>query len=267
MPIAIDTILTAAVNPGAGPTVATTAASADTLAVRNSNSSRKAYLENIIRMGATAGFVQVRSPMLHDNVFGIRITPAESPSVYSLPDEVDQVLMPQDNLIVELSGGAAETDIALLQIYYEDLPGISGRYHNWSEIVGNTKSIKPLRVAVASPAIVGAWSDTVITTTENVLHANTDYAVVGYESNSAFGFVGIKGAETGNLRVGGPGSTSEFATSDYFALMNQRNNRPWVPVFNSANAGGIFVSVCAATASVAGVVTLILAELANNLPN
>lgn len=267
MGMAIDTILAAAVNPGAGPSVATTALSGDTLSVRNSNQARKAYLENIIRMGTAAGFVQVRSPMLHDNVRGIRITPAESPSIYSLPDEVDQVLQPQDTLIVEMSGGAAETDIALLQVYYEDLPGISARLHNWSDIQNNIKSVKPLAVAVTSSATAGAWTDTVFTTTEQLLHANTDYAVVGYMTNSAFGAIGIKGAETGNLRVCGPGSTSEFATTDFFALMAARNGRPWIPVFNSANVGGVFASVCAATPSVAGVVEFILCELATNLPN
>lgn len=267
MGLAVDTVLCAATNPGAGPTAATVAASGDTLAVRNSNSARKAYLENIIRQGATAGFVQVRSPMLHDNVQGIRITPAESPALYALPEEVDQVLQPQDNLIVELSGGAAEVDIALLQIYYEDLPGISARLHNWSEIQNNSKSIKPLRVAVVTNATPGAWQDTVITTSENLLHANTDYAVVGYSASAALGFVGIKGAATGNLRIGGPGSTSEFATTDFFALMAQRNGRPWIPVFNSADAAGVFVSTCASTASVAATVELILVELQTNLSN
>jgi hypothetical protein len=267
MGIAVDTVLCAAINPGAGPAVATVTASGDSLSVRNSNPARKAYLENMIRAGAASGFVQVRSPMLHDNVRGIRITPNESPSLYSMPDEVDQVLQPQDALIVELSGGAAETDLAILQLYYEDLPGISARLHNWSEIQNNVKSVKTLSVAVTSSATIGAWVDTVITTTENLLHANTDYAIVGYTSSAVLSFIGVKGAETGNLRIGGPGSSLEFGTSDYFVLMNQRNGRPWVPVFNSANAGGFFVSVAANTASVAATVELILVELSSNLSN
>jgi hypothetical protein len=154
-----------------------------------------------------------------------------------------------------------------LQLYYEDLPGIQARLHNYSDILPLTKSVKPIRVAVTSSATVGLWTDTLITTTENLLHANTDYAVIGYTSNSALGCIALKGAETGNLRIGGPGATSEFATTDFFALMNQRNNRPWVPVFNSANAGGLFVSVCASTASVAATVELICVELSQNLPN
>lgn len=267
MGLAIDTILCAATNPGAGPTAMTVTASGDSLTVRNSNPARKAMLENVIRMGGTAGFVQVRSPLLHDNVRGIRITPNESPSIYSIPAEVDQVVQPQDTFIVECSGGAAETDIALLTMYYEDLPGASARLHSWDEIKNNVKSVKPVSVAVTTSATIGAWNDTVITTTENLLHANTDYAVVGYMSNAALGAIGIKGVATSNLRVCGPGSTSEFATTDYFALMSQRDGRPWIPVFNSADANGVFVSTCAATASVAATVELILLEMTTNLPN
>lgn len=267
MGLAFDTLLVAATNPGAGGIVGNTAASGDPLSIRNFNQPDTAYLENIIRMGTAAGFVQVQSPLLHDNVFGIRITPAESPSLYSLPAELTQGLQAQDTLTVTISGGAAETDIALLSVYYTNLPGVAARLHSRGDIAGNIKYIKPIRVAVTSSATVGAWVDTVLTTTENLLHANKDYAVLGYMSNAALGAIGIKGIDTGNLRACGPGSTSEFVTTDYFALMSDRTGRPHIPVFNAANVNGTFASVCAATASVAATVELICAELVNNLAN
>lgn len=267
MGFAIDTVLVSAVNPGAGPTAGVTAPSGDSLSVRNYAPGSSAWLANIIRMGATAGFIQVRSPLLHDNVQGIRVTPTESPSVFSLPAEVGQGLQAQDTLIVELSGGAAETDIALLTIYYQNLPGASARLHSAGDIIGNIDNIKPVRVAVTSSATVGAWVDTILTTSENLLHANTDYALLGYMSNAGYGAIGIKGIETANLRIAGPGSTSEFATTDYYLLMSQRTGNPWIPVVNAANVNGLFASVCAATASVAGVIELIFAELHTNLAN
>lgn len=262
---AIDTILCAAVNPGAGPTLATTAASFDSLQVRAGNSARKVYLEGLGRMGTAAGFFGVRSPSLHDNTRGIRIPVAESPSVYTLPPEVDQVLQPMDILTAEISGGAAETDIGWLSIYYEDLGGVTARLHTWPELSGLIKNIKPLQVNVTSSATIGAWTDTLITATEDLLIANTDYAVLGYIDNSNFGVVGIKGTETGNMRIGGPGSTSELVTSGYFIKMSRDSGRPWIPVFNSANKGATSVSVCASTASVAGSVTLILGQLSSQV--
>lgn len=267
MGLAIDTVLVAAINPGAGGAVGTITASGDSLSVRNFNPPDQAYLEGIIRMGTAAGFVGVTSPLLHDNVRGIRITPSESPAVYALPAEVTQGLQAQDTLIVTISGGAAETDVALLQIYYTNFPGLAARLHSRGDIAGNVANVKPIAVAVTSSATIGAWVDTVITTTENLLHANSDYAVLGFSTNAALAAIGVKGPDTGNFRVCGPGSTSEFVTDDYFALMSDRTGRPHIPVFNSANANGTFVSVCASTASVAATVELICVELTNNLPN
>lgn len=261
---AMDTILVSAVNPGAGPAAALPNGNGDSLTVR-SFATGNAYLEGLVRMGGTAGFVQVRSPALHDNVRGIRITPGESPALWALPAEYSQDMVSQDNLIAEMSGGAAETDIAALLMYYENLNGIAARLHSPGDIMGNIDSIKPQAVAVTSNATAGLWTDTLVTVTENLLHANTDYAVLGYVASAALGLVGVKGQDTGNLRICGPGATSEFATSDYFVLMSQRTGRPHIPVFNSANAGSFFVSVAAATASVAATVELILAELSTNL--
>lgn len=267
MGYAADTVLCAAVNPGAGPAVATVIASGDSLGVRSFSPADRAYLDNIIRMGATAGFAGVRSPLFHDNVRGIRITPAESPSVFSLPGAAAQRLQPQDTLIVELSGGAAETDLALLSMYYSNLPGASARLHDWGDIASNIQSVKPITVAVATSATIGAWVDTALTTSENLLHANTDYAVLGYMSNVNLAAIGIKGIDTSNLRVCGPGSTQEFPTTQYFKYMNEKTGRPYIPVFNSANGQATFLSACAATAGVAATVELICLELATNLPS
>lgn len=267
MGYALDTILVSAINPGAGGIVGTVAPSGDPLSVRNFNPPDMAYLEGITRMGTTAGFVQVQSPLLHDNVFGIRITPSESPSLFSLPAEVTQALQAQDTFVVTIAGGAAETDIGILYLYYTNLPGVAARLHSAGDIAGNIKYVKPIRVAVTSSATVGTWVDTVITTTENLLHANKDYAVLGYMDNAAYGAIGLKGIDTGNLRVCGPGTVSELATTDFFVAMSNLTGRPHIPVFNAANANGTFASVCAATASVAGVVELICAELTTNLLN
>lgn len=265
--LCLDTVLVNAINPGAGGAVGTVAASGDPLAVRNFNPPDTAYLEGFTRMGTTAGFVQVQSPLLHDNVQGIRITPGESPSFFSITPQNPQKLNAQDFLTVTIAGGAAETDLAILYIYYTNLPGAAARLHSPADISGNQKNFKPIRVAVTSSATVGAWVDTAITTTENLLHANTDYAVLGYTSNVALAAIGVKGADTSNFRVCGPGATLELPTSDFFVRMSNLTGRPHIPVINSANAPSTFVSVCAATASVAAVVELMLAELQTILTN
>lgn len=265
--LAIDTVVTSAVNPGAGPTSFGVTASGDSLTVRNFALSDYALLIQGTRRGATSGFFRVRSPLLHDNVRGIMFTTGETPSLLGLPAEVAQKLIAQDTLIAEGSGGAAETDLGILTIFYSNLVGTAARLHAMGDISGIQKSIKPITVAVTSSATIGAWVDTVITTTEDLTHANTDYAVLGYISNVALGWVALKGADTGNLRVGGPGSINVEDTSNYFVWQAFRHNIPFIPVFNSANKGSTFVSVVDSAASTAATITLICMELSQNLPN
>jgi hypothetical protein len=263
---AIETVMASAVNPGAGGAVGVFTLSGDTGQVRSFDPPARASLLSLIRMGTTAGFAGVRSPLLHDADTGNRFTPAESPSVYSLPGWIGQDLTSQDTLTFDISGGAAETDLELATIYYDNVGGATARLFSPSDIMGNVENLKPQRVAVTSSATAGVWVDTPLGTTENLLHANTDYAILGYTASVALAAVGIKGIETGNLRICGPGSTQEYPTTDYFWQMSVRTNKPCIPVVNAANIGGLFVPCAAATASVAATVELYLAELTNNLP-
>ena len=268
MGLALDTVVTAAVNPGAGPTAFTVTASGDSLVVRNFVlGTDYARLIQLTRRGATSGFFRVRSPLLHDNVRGIMVTTGETPSLAAMPAEIAQPLIAQDTLIAEGSGGAAETDLGILTIFYSNLVGTAARIHTRGDIGGIIKSVKPITVAVTSSATIGAWVDTVITTTEDLTHANTDYAVLGYVSNVALGWVAIKGADTGNLRIGGPGTINVEDSGNYFLWQSERHGIPFIPVFNSANKGSTFVSVVDSAASTAATITLWCAELQQNLPN
>jgi len=264
MPRAIDTILFSAVNPGAGGAVATIA-TGDAAIVRTFNPPAQAYLESLIRQGTTAGFLGVTSPELHDPVRGIRITPGESPALFALPAEYSEQLTSADTLTYTLAGGGAETDIGAAVVYYTDIGSNGAALYNPGDIAGNVAHIKPQAVAVTSNATAGQWQDVSLTTTENILHSKSQYAVLGYTTNAALGVIGIKGQCTGYLRVCGPGATFEAKTSNYFIAMSELTGRPHIPVFNASDAPNVFVSVAAAAASVSTVVELILAELIHPL--
>lgn len=265
MGLAIDTTLGVATM-GASPALtAVTFATGDSGGVRSFGTSAFAQLQQIIGASTGAYTAQVKSPMFHDDVLGIQYETSESPSVLLLPPEVGQGLVSQDTLAVSALGVASAPVIVGLVHYYSDLSGSSARLHMWSDVSGIIKSIKPLEVAVAASATIGQWSDTVITTTEDLLHANTDYAVLGYVSDVALGMVGIRGQETGNLRVCGPGATATDDTSEWFVRASDRHNQPQIPVINAANKNSIYVSVADKAASTAAKVQLILAELTANL--
>lgn len=265
--LALDTIVTSATNPGAGPTAFTTAASSDSLVIRNFNNPAICRLIQMHRRGATSGFFRVRSPLLHDNVRGIMFTSGQTPSLWATPLEQEQKLYAQDTLTAEGSGGGAETDLGILVVHYSDLPGVAARLHTTADIDSIVAYVKPITVAITTSATIGAWTDTVVTTTEDLTRANTDYAVLGYITSAALGMVGVKGSDTGNLRIAGPGSINVEDTSNYFVRMSDYHGIPFIPVFNSANKGAFFVSTVDSAASTAATITLMCAQLSQNLPN
>lgn len=264
MGLARDTIVFTATNPGASGAVATPN-TGDSFTVRNFAPADFALLEQITRQGATEGFVQATSPMLHDDVRGIRFTTAETPSVLTMPKAYGQPLRANDTLAVTISGGTAEVDMGALHVYYSNLIGSSARLHMWGDIAGNIANIKLLEVDFNTSATAGAWVDTLVTTTENLLKANTDYAVLGYLVDVATCVFGVKGQETGNLRVCGPGTTATDDTSNWFADRSEETSRPHIPVFNAANQGSVYVSCASAATSAAVKGQLVLAQLATNL--
>lgn len=254
MGVAYDTVGFGLTNPGAA-FVAATVVPGDSFTVRAFPvSSAKAFLFRVMRQGVTTGGIRILSPLFHDNVRGITILSTETPSAFAFPREVRQELRPQDALQVQISGGGAEADAGALGIYYTDLPGASARLYSPSDILPRIKTIKPIEVDFTTVVIGTGWLDTAINATEDNLHANTDYAILGYTVDTACTAIGIKGIDTSNMRVCGPGVTSSLATGDYFWENALRENLPMIPVFNSANKAATFVSALAVAAAATKVI-------------
>jgi hypothetical protein len=261
--VAIDTVAFGALNPGAAPAVDNAVvAPGDSKTVRNFAVTSRARLDFVCRQGATAGFVGIKSPRFHDVSRGLQWILSETPSTRLMPPETGQPVYGADVMQLTVSGGGAEVDGGALGIYYQDLPGSAALLKNPGDILPNVVNIKPTEVDCAVSAVANAWVDTAVNVTENLLKANTWYAVLGYETDTACGAAGVKGPETGNLRVCGPGAISGTILGDYFVWMSERHQAPYIPVFNANNRGNFFA--CINTIAVAGTIklTLNLAELA-----
>lgn len=262
---AIDTIGFFSTQGAAAPfPVALAAAPGDSLSVRNFPAGQYAQIEALLYSAGGGQRVRVVSPNLHDNQTGLTFEPAEVPAAFLLAAPFAVNLQANDQLTVQGGIAAAGTIAGGLQVYYSQLPGIQARLHSWGDISGNIRYIKSIEVDLAAIA-VGAWTDTLITATENQLHANKDYAVLGYQVSAAIDVVGVKGSATGNLRVCGPGASSTLDITEYFVYMSEENNIPYIPVFNSDDRFAFYVSAFnhAAVAGAADHVYLILAELIN----
>ena len=250
----------AVTNPGAVIT-AVPAGAGSTFTVRGTSASTSQALVGLARGGATKGLVRVRSPYLSDNVQGIRYAAAAGIQDDLLSLIGTQNLIPQDTLTVEVTGGAAEFDGALLTTYYDDLSGASPKLKMPGDIAGAAQYLTTWEVASAAPATEGAWGNTIITTLYDESQANRWYAIMGYVVDVPVLGVALNGADTSNFNIGGPGVTEPYRTKAYFADLSMALGKPCIPVFNSANKGNTNVAVVDVAASTAVNVTLVVAVM------
>jgi hypothetical protein len=261
MGVALQVLSGRVTNPGATIT-AITMNTGDSNVVRMTNGNTPAWLENAWAMGATAGLIRVRSPKLHDVSQALRLRyNANNPTIL-LPDYLRQELYAQDTLIMEMTGGAAETDMFSILVSYDDTSGLNANLQSWDQISPLIVDVLGQENVITTSATAGQYGGSqAITTNFSVFKANTNYALLGYLTDTACGTIGFTGADFGNLRVGGPGSIRSELTSAWFVDLAQRTGKPFIPVFNSANAGNITIDIATPATAATINTTMICAEL------
>jgi hypothetical protein len=255
---------------GVGATItAVTVNAGNSLQVRSAPFDKKVWLISLWGYNDTAaGVMRIRSPRLHDNVQGIRsrIVNNNTEPLYpgSSPYGWKQKLIPQDTLTVELSGSAANIDTAHLLLYYEDLPGVNGRFIDNALLDSAGVNIIGQEVTITTTAASGQYTGQVaINGVNDNFKANTDYALVGAMVDARVGTVRVQGVDTGNLGVGIPGEpTQRHVMSNWFQRLAANFGKPLIPVFNSANKQAILVDATGHTAAITSVITLYMVELA-----
>jgi hypothetical protein len=241
-----------------------TMASGNSLTVRNCAFDKKVQLLNFWTDHQVAGIARIRSPKLHDNVQGIRVRTMISDVTPLMTQGQPQRLIPQDLLIAEQSGSAVAGDIETMGmlLYYEDLPGTDARLAKWADIQAKIANIVNNEVSLVALATGGYSGEVALNSSFDLLKANTDYALLGYVTNLESAVIGIRGADTGNLRVGGPGNeTLRHVTAEWFKRLSINWDLPLIPVLNSANKAGVLVDHAQDENAGTSVVNLILAEL------
>lgn len=240
-------------------------ASGNSLTIRNAPIDEPVWLVQAWADNQTAGTLRIRSPKLHDNVQNLRFDVTASDVVPLCPPGFRQRLIPQDTLTVEHTGSGTAGDIesGALLLYYENLPGIDARLESWTEEL-RRRIVHYLTVEnTISTGTSGGYSGEEALNSEfDLLKANTDYALLGYLVDTECAVVRWRGADTGNLGVGGPGhDTLRSITAGWFITLSQSTGFPCIPVFNSANKAGILIDVAQDENGADVTVTSILAEL------
>jgi hypothetical protein len=261
MGVAAEVIAGFATNPGAAFT-ALTPAPTNSFAIRATNSGR-VLLDEQWAKGATAGVFRIRSPKMHDFTTGLGFPyVANAPRTF-LERVPPQPLFQVDTLTCEITGGAAETDVGCFMVWYEDVSGVAAQLATWDEIQGRVKNILTNQVNIAGAAALGNWSaGTALNATEDKLHADSIYALLGWESTNGVAAVAVQGADTGNLRIGGPSPAEPIETRDWFIRASQETGRPYIPLIKANNKGSTLVFQLDNAAGATNNTCLTLAELA-----
>lgn len=265
MGLAIETIAGRAVNPGAAlPGAQLTANTGNSFTVRSANESGKVTLQDQWAKGLAGGVFNIHSPRMHDNTTCLSIPYGVNVPIGALAEAPATPLVPNDPLLAFITGGAAETDCGFATIAYSDLDGINAVLATEADIVNRIRNLLTVRVTVTGATTVGDWSaGTALNATDDKLHADETYAVLGMFPTLQVGAVAIAGADTGNLRIGLPGDAAalSFDCRYYFLLQSRVSGEPFIPVIKANNKGSTLLFQCDNAAGAANDVFVFLAEL------
>ena len=211
--------------------------------------------------------VSITASRFHDQTFGIRSSVSSGASsapinrAYCIsPIGVDQPIYPSDILSVQANGTAADDVIVTITVYYPDLPGIKARLATPSYVRQHTKNLVGINTNL-TPGDGVAGTAVALNAADNRLHANVDYALLGFSCNLAFASLTVSGVDTGNLKVGGPvlGDPAHDAML-YYDMARAYGDAALIPIINANNAGSTNLVGCGTDVG-AVVLDTFLAEL------
>lgn len=254
--------------PGVAAFAAEAACTGNSFQVRSADVKSKVWLLEAWSFNQVAGQLRIRSPRLHDAVNGMRYRITAALTLPRLGAAVagafPQFLIPQDTLIVENQGSAVggQIESSSLLIYYENLPGVAARLITNAQLQQYGVNRTTIQASIVT-VITGQYGGGVLVNaaTQN-LKANTDYALLGGESDSRGTVIRATGVDFGSLGVGFPAEPSiADVTESFFQNIAINLNMPLIPVFNSANFGGITIDAQTNQAGGTFIVDLNLVEL------
>jgi hypothetical protein len=268
----LDSVLTFKDNiTGGGARDTLAAASGDSLAVRWFEEGTRVTLldwwggNNVSKMD-----VFLRSPLMHDNISGLRaahmFNPTQSgadgnPNLY-LPPGWKQPLIPTDTLISECLGTAADDVTVCHSILYETPSMKGGNFISAEQVVQRSRNLVGIRISPPPAAATSTWGTSeAINSDDDRLKANTDYALLGLTTDLPFTALKLFGPDTGNFGIPIPGYRDENISSGWFLDLSKRFNMPLVPVINSNNKGVTFTAAADVGGGTAPLISLLFAEL------
>lgn len=223
---------------------AATAVSGDRDSLTIKNAERARIIAGWCDMQAAGAVQIVRGTGGHDTTRDLRFRVPASEVELLWQEGIAQNVEPQETLAVTLFEAATAGDVATLAMLleYDNLKGIEQRLMTWQELQSRAlgfTTVDATLTAAVGPAFI--TSEELITAESDLLKANTDYAVLGYRVSVECAAVYLRGPDTGNLRVGGPGNDLDGQlTVNWFASLSRQFGRAMIPVINTGNKASTF---------------------------
>lgn len=240
------------------------AVAGDSLQIRNTGTPNPARLLQMWADVQVAGTARIRSPRMHDNVQGIRFDTIVSDPTPFWPRGLSQPVYPNESLAVELAGSAVAGDIEYIcmLLYYADLPGAAFQGISAQDLKTRMVNFFTVENTLATPTSGGWGGGEAINAEFDQWKAGSKYALVGYKVDTECAAVAWRGAETGNVRVGGPGiETDPILTQRWFIDLAEEYGLPLIPTFTAENKSGILIDCLQDENGADVTVTSIFAEL------
>lgn len=239
----IEIVTATATQPNTG--AAAAAVTGDSLTVKNGKSGKVILLAAWATIQATAGFAQINVPSGHDTTRGYRVGVAASSTEQMLPLGIGHPLQPQELMSIQLAGSNTAGDVEQWSglVRYDDLPGVNARMLDWSALRSRMEKVTSIEQSIVSVAGPGYSGEVVINTASDLLMANRDYALLGITCRSRVHAITLRGPDTGNVRVGCPGTQRYELSANWFAQLARAYDTQCIPVFNSGNRNSTFIGV------------------------
>jgi len=233
----------------------------DSLVVKNGRG--KVRIMSMWQTNQVAGFGQILFPSAHDTTRGYRAGVAIGLTPCLLPVGIEMEVTPQELLSITIAGSNTAGDVENLSMLlkYDNLPGVDQRLMSASEVLSKTKKLTTVETSLVSSAGPGYSGSTVLNSGSDLLRANTDYAVMGMSCRTQVHALTLTGPDTGNVKIGMPGTLRPELSSSWFMLLSRAFGEALVPVINSGNKASTFVGCATDENAGTFIQTLYLAQL------
>lgn len=258
----IKTIGYSATAPGSSG-AAGAALTGDSLTIENNTNPTGPRIIDAWGVQQTSGFQQLAFPSGHDTTRGYRVGIEAADSSHHLAEGLPMPVTSQELISITIAGSATAGDVELgfITLLYPNLPGIEARLMTWDRLRDRAEKFTTLFATIAGAA--AGWTGTELINAESdLLLANRDYAVLGMTTTVDVGAIAIVGPDTGNVRIGVPGSDQLGLTYvDYFPRLARAHDRALIPIVNSGNRNSTSIVIAQDENNVNAIVTVYLALL------